>query len=170
MSAIAQGKQSGGSDSDFQTTSHSERFDQNKLSDLIRDLYLSKDSSELLASKLKEKNVLQSGMKITFYRRREKDLLPFFTKENNVVFCNNIGNLLKKIGLSEYNQSEWLLFIDSSKRSLKCVLLNNGKKYGSIPIGHSTTMKKEYKAISLVLKKNKLPRTSMGDSCRLEDG
>jgi len=29
MSAIAQGKESGGSDIDFQTTSHSERFDQN---------------------------------------------------------------------------------------------------------------------------------------------
>ena len=59
MSAIAQGKESGGSDSDFQTTSHSERFDQNKLSDLIMDLNLSKDSSELLASRLKEKNVLK---------------------------------------------------------------------------------------------------------------
>jgi len=67
MSAIAQGKESGGSDSDFQTTSHSERFDQSELSDLIRDLNLSKDFSELLASKLKERNVLQPGIKITFY-------------------------------------------------------------------------------------------------------
>jgi hypothetical protein len=30
---------------------------------------------------------------------------------------------------------------------------NYGNKYGSIPIGHSTTMKEEYKAISLVLEK-----------------
>ena len=67
MSAIAKGKESGGSDSDFQTTSYSERFDQNELSDLIRDLNLSKHSSELLASRLKEKNVLQPGTKITFY-------------------------------------------------------------------------------------------------------
>jgi hypothetical protein len=152
MSAIAQGKESGGSDNDFQTTSHSVCFDQNEFSDLIMDLNLSKDTSELLASRLKEKNVLQPGMKITFYRRREKDLLPFFTKESNLVFCNDIGNL-KKIGLSEYNPSEWHLFIDSSKRSLKCVLLNNSNKYGFIPIGHSTTMKEECKAISLVLEK-----------------
>ena len=40
MSAIAKGKESGGSDNGFQTTSHSERFDQNELSDLIRDLTL----------------------------------------------------------------------------------------------------------------------------------
>jgi hypothetical protein len=79
---------------------------------------------------------------MTFYRRRERDLLPFFTKENNLVFCNDIRNL-KKVGLSEYNPSEWRLFIDSTKRSLKCVLLNYGNKYGSIPIGHSTKMKEE---------------------------
>jgi hypothetical protein len=38
MSDIAQCKESGGSNSDFQTTSHSKRFAQNELSDLIRDL------------------------------------------------------------------------------------------------------------------------------------
>jgi hypothetical protein len=58
MSAIAQGNKSGGSDSDFQPTSHSERFDQNYLGDLIRDLHNSKVSSELLVCSLKEKNVL----------------------------------------------------------------------------------------------------------------
>jgi hypothetical protein len=142
MSDIAQGKESGSSGSDFQTTSRSECFDQNELSDLIRDLNLSKDSAELLASRLKEKNVLHPGTKIKFYRRGKKDLLPFFT-EDNLVFCNDIGNLLKKIGHSEYNPNEWRLFIDSLKRSLKCVLLNNGNKYGSIPISHSTRMKEE---------------------------
>jgi hypothetical protein len=45
MSDIAQGKESRGSDSDLQTTSHSERFDQHELSDLIRDFNLPKESS-----------------------------------------------------------------------------------------------------------------------------
>jgi hypothetical protein len=81
-------------------------------------------------------------------------LLPFFTEDKNLVFCNDIGNLLKKMGRSEYNPIEWRLFIDSSKHSLKCVLLNKGNKCGSIPIGHSTRMKEEYKAMSLVLEKN----------------
>jgi hypothetical protein len=71
MSDIAKGKESGGSNSDFQTTSHSERFDQSDLNDLIRDLNLSKDSSELLASRLKENNVLHPGTKTTFYRREK---------------------------------------------------------------------------------------------------
>lgn len=30
----------------------------------------------------------------------------------------------------------WRLFIDSLERNLKCVLLNSGKKYDSIQIGH----------------------------------
>jgi hypothetical protein len=67
-------------------------------------------------------------------------LLPFFVKEINLVIGNDIGNLLKKIGLSEYNPSEWRLFIESSKRSFNCVISNNGNKYVFIPIGHSTTM------------------------------
>jgi hypothetical protein len=120
------------------------------LSDLIRDLNLSRDSSESLASRLKGKKCTLAWNENYIFIEGEKDLPSFFTKENNVVFCNDIGNLLKKTGFSEYNPSEWHLFIDSSKRSLKCIL-NNGNKYGSIPIGHSTTMKEEYKATSLVL-------------------
>jgi hypothetical protein len=118
----------------------------------------------LLASRLKENNVFHPGTKITFHRRRKKDLLPFFTEHNNLVFCNDNANLLKKTVLSEYSSSEWRLFIDSLKSSLKCVLLNNGNKYGSFPIGHYTRMKEEYKTMSLVLiKKDKLPGTSIGD-------
>jgi hypothetical protein len=56
MSDIAQGKESGGSDSDFQTTSHSERFDQNEIEWSDQGLKFSKGSSELLPSRLKEKN------------------------------------------------------------------------------------------------------------------
>ena len=45
------------------------------------------------------------------------------------------------------------LFIDSSKRSLKCVLLLNRNIYGCIPIRHSVTMKEEYGNIKLILKR-----------------
>ena len=41
----------------------------------------------------------------------------------------------------DYNAEEWSLFIDSSKRSLKGVLLNNGNKYASIPVAHSVHLK-----------------------------
>ena len=129
------------------------RFNQFELNDLVKDLNLSKETSEILASRLNEKNLLQPGTNITFYRRREKDLLPYFSKENNLVFCNDVGGLLQKMGLAEYNPQEWRLFIDSSVRSLKCVLLHNGNKYASIPIGHSISMREEYDSIRQILEK-----------------
>ncbi|KAK5649680.1 hypothetical protein RI129_000709 [Pyrocoelia pectoralis] len=135
-------------DSDFEADlSSPQRFNQQELNDLIRDLNLSKESSELLASRLNEKNLLQPDTNITFYRKRDKDL-----PELGKIL---LKRLLQKMGLSEYTPDEWRLFIDSSRRSLKCVLLHNGNKYGSIPIGHSTSMKEEYESISLVLKKIK---------------
>ena len=47
------------------------------------------------------------------------------------------------------------MFIDSSKRSLKCVLLHNGNQYTSVPIGHSIKLKEEYNYIKRVLEKLK---------------
>ena len=46
-----------------------------------------------------------------------------------------------------------VFFIDSSKRSLKFVLLLNGNSYGSVPFGHSTTFKEKYDEIKFVLEK-----------------
>ena len=45
-------------------------FSQGQLNDLVRDLGLSKESSEILASCLGEHGILDSGTKITFYRDR----------------------------------------------------------------------------------------------------
>lgn len=59
------------------------------------------------------------------------------------------------MGLKQYEPSEWRLFIDSSKRSLKCILLHNGNEYAGVPIAHSTKLKEEYDNISLVLNKIK---------------
>jgi hypothetical protein len=117
-------------------------------------LNLSKQASELLASRLKEKNLLEPDAKVTFYRETGKELLSYFVEEDNLVFCNDFENLLIKMGLTQYEPKEWRLFIDSSKRCLKCILLHNGNKYAGIPIAHSTQLKEEY-YISLVLNKIK---------------
>ncbi|KAI6651424.1 hypothetical protein LOD99_5231 [Oopsacas minuta] len=56
-------------DVDFQgPSSEPSLFNQAELNDLIRDLDLSKESSELLPSRLKEKNLLHQGTKVTLYR------------------------------------------------------------------------------------------------------
>ncbi|KAI6658855.1 hypothetical protein LOD99_15180 [Oopsacas minuta] len=95
-------------------------FDQDDLGDLIRDLNLPKSSSEILASRLKEKNLLLPGANISKYRTREQDFLKFFHVQPSFVYCGNIPGLIEKLGV-KYNPEEWRLFIDSSKRNLKGV-------------------------------------------------
>ena len=129
-------------------------FNQLQLNDLVRDLYLPKQSAELLASRLQEKNLLHACTSVIFYRKREEELLKYFTSKDGLVFCNDMHHLLLDLGLREY-KPEWRLFIDSSKRRLKCVLLHNGNKFGSIPIGHSVTLKEKYENTKLLLNKLK---------------
>ena len=78
-----------------------EQFNQLELNDVIRDLALSKELSEVLASRLNEKKkYLGPGTKITFCRYREQKLLQYFTKENDLVYCNYVQELLLKMGIS----------------------------------------------------------------------
>ena len=121
------------------------------MNDLIRDLDLSKESSELLASRLKEKNLLHQGTQVTLYRYKEQEFQQFFCEKNGYVFCPNVEGLLLAMGVPNYNPSDWRLFIDSSKRSLKCVLLHYGNIFGSIPIGYSVKLKEEYNNVKEIL-------------------
>ena len=43
------------------------------------------------------------------------------------------------------------MFLDSCKRSLKCVLLHNGNVYGAVPVGHSTFLKEQHDDIKIVI-------------------
>ena len=114
---------------------------QEDLNDLACDLYLSKQQSELLVSRLKQWNLVQEDVRITSFRNQNKDMTSFFDMEIKFCYCINIPGLFTSFGLP-YNPSEWRLFIDSSKRSLESVLLHNGNKYPSILIAHSVHLKK----------------------------
>lgn len=45
-------------------------YTQCELNDMIRDLDLSKENSEILASRLQERNMLTSDVRVTYYRKR----------------------------------------------------------------------------------------------------
>ena len=80
---------------------------------------------------------------MSFYRKRDELFLPYFKEEKQFVYCNNAPGILGELGFSSHNPEEWRLFLDSSKRSLKCVLLHNRNKYGVIPVGHSNALKEQ---------------------------
>ncbi|GFQ66276.1 hypothetical protein TNCT_567321 [Trichonephila clavata] len=62
------------------------------------------------------------GIKITEYRTREKNLLRFLEKKEHRIACIDVNGLMNFMNIS-YDLNKWRLFIDSSKLSLKVVLL-----------------------------------------------
>jgi hypothetical protein len=121
------------------------------LDDLVRDLSLSKEKSELLASRLREWNLLQKGTTTSHFRDRHKQLVTYYKLENDICFCTDVNALMLKLGC-EYVPDQWRLFIDSSKASLKAVLLHNGNEKPSVPIAHAVGLKETYDSMKLILK------------------
>ena len=52
------------------------------------------------------------------YRNRKKHLANFFSDEDGLIYCNDVNKLMKAVA-HKYIASEWRLFIDSNKTSLK---------------------------------------------------
>lgn len=142
-------------------------YNQPELNDLIRDLELTKEKSELLASRLRERNFLENDVKATAYRNRHKPYANFYTTKDNMCFCYDISGLFEKLG-QKYDASEWRLFVDSSKESLKAVLLHNGNKKPSIPIAHAVNMKETYEAMASLLKNVNYERHNWKVCCDLK--
>ena len=123
---------------------------QKDLNDLIRDLGLTKSDAELLTSRLKQWNLLDDSVQITEQRKRHQSFSSFFTMQNAICFSNNVSGLFYSIGIPCIS-SEWRLFIDSSSKSLKAVLLHNGNKYSSLRLAHSVHLKETYENVQTVL-------------------
>lgn len=125
---------------------------QKRLNELVAALELSKEKSELLASRLSEWNLLEQTTKITVYRDRQKDFVPFFDVSEELYFCSDIDGLMGKMKI-KHIPNEWRLFIDTGKSSLKAVLLHIGNKHPSVPIGYSKVHKESYHSIKFLFEK-----------------
>jgi hypothetical protein len=68
------------------------------------------------------------------------------------LFCNDVCSVMEVLG-HECNPDRWHFFIDSSKMSLKVVLLHNGNRFHSIPLAHAANMKETYESMKLLLVK-----------------
>jgi len=79
-----------------------------------------------------------------------EEFTDFFSQEDGVVFCNDVCSVMEVLGY-EYNPDQWRLFIDSSKVSLKVVLLHNGNRFPSVPLAHASNMNESYESMKLPL-------------------
>ena len=121
---------------------------------LVREMNLPKESAELLGSRLQHNNLFAPNLTYSWYRQRGKDLVQYFSMEETFVYCHNVAGLLQAMAYI-YKPTEWQLFINSSKASLKCVLLHNGNRYASMPIGHFIHLKKIYENMKMLSTKIK---------------
>jgi len=89
---------------------------------------------------------------VCFFCNRQEEFQDFYSEENDLVYCNNIGAVMDVLD-HEHKTTEWRLFIDSSKSSLKAVLLHNGNKFPSVPLAYATNMKETYENLKILLEK-----------------
>ena len=127
---------------------------QEDLNDLIKDLGLTKSNAELLTSRLKQWNLVHDSVKVSGQRKRHQAFSSFFTKVEGLCYCKDVIGLFKAIGIP-FSVCEWRLFIDSSSKSLKAVLLHNGNTFPSLPLAHAVHMKEDYINVKTLLDKLK---------------
>ena len=137
--------------SDTETFPVHKPLPQAELNDLVRDLGLSKKAAEFLASRLQGRNLVDHSVKVSYFRKREQLFLTIFSKDRQFVYCHEIPGLLKELGVPYYSPTKWRLFLDSSKLSLKCVILHSGNVYGAVPVGHSVHLREDYDDMRMVM-------------------
>ena len=105
----------------------------------------------MLGSRLKQWNLLREDTKISFYHERHAILASFYQMEEDICFCADVNGLMGELGY-ELISDEWRQFIDSSKASLKVVLLHKGNQRPSVPIAHAVGLKETYESMAKLLK------------------
>jgi hypothetical protein len=84
------------------------------------------------------------------HRKRHEDLVQFFRMERGLVACTDIDGVMQTLNIN-HSPLDWRLFIDSSKLSLKAVLLHNGNTLPSIPVGHEVHNKQSYENLKILM-------------------
>lgn len=125
---------------------------QARFNDLVRDMYLPKSLGELLGSRLRQWNLMEPGVKITLQRSRQEEIQQYFLENETKTsgYCANINGLMYSLNIA-YVPENWRLFIDSSKTSLKAVLLHNGNVHPSIPVFYSKHTKETFDSMEMIL-------------------
>ena len=85
-------------DPSFQHESAPLLINQERLNDLVRDLYLSKESAEVLGSRLQQWNLLEPGTPIYSFRIWNQSLSRYYASAENICYCKDIKGLMTELG------------------------------------------------------------------------
>ena len=79
------------------TTSEPHLINESELNDLIRYLDLPKVKAELLASSLKQWNLLQSSVNVCSFRTRQQSFAHFFRVKGELVYCTDVDGIMQEL-------------------------------------------------------------------------
>ena len=74
----------------------------------------------------------------------------YFDVIEDLCYCKDAEGLFCAVGI-DHDPTQWRLFIDSSTKSLKAMLLHNGNICASIPLAYSLRMEKDYENVKQLL-------------------
>jgi len=132
------------------TDSSNHKITEGELNDLIWDLKLPKNKAELLASMLKQWNLLHHSVKVTTFHTRNQEFEQFFKTVGCFTYCKDTDGLMEVMHMRP-SPEQWRLFINASKTSPKAVLLHNGNKLPSIPVANAPSTKETYTTMNNIL-------------------
>ena len=91
-----------------------------KLIDQTQDLNLTKESAQLLRSRLRENNLLAPSTTYFWYRNRCKEFIKYINcdEDHSLVHCQEIQGVILALVIN-YIAAKCRLFLDSSVKSLK---------------------------------------------------
>ena len=103
-------------------------------------------------SMLKGWNLLRQDTKVCFLPWAPWRLQGFLLRRRLRCVFNDVYSVMEFLG-HKHNPDQWRLFIDSSKKSLKVVLLHNGNRFPSVRLAYATNVKESYESMTLLLGK-----------------
>jgi hypothetical protein len=98
------------------------------------------DLPETKAQLLGSWHVLEKGVNVLFYREGPSNIAKYFSMDGDLVYWNDVYGLMEELRL-HHHPERWRIFIDSSKVSLKAVLLHTGYNRPAVPLEHAVHTK-----------------------------
>jgi hypothetical protein len=83
---------------------------------------------------------------VSFYTNSQSNIENYFSIVDDLVYCKDVCEFMEELQL-QHAAKQWRFFIDSSKVSLKAVLLHNGNKHPSVPLAHVVHINEIYAII-----------------------
>lgn len=120
---------------------------------LVRDANLTYRSAEIVGSRLKQWKLVADDFRVTTPRKRRLTQLfdeCFEMDAIGLAYCSDVHRLFVRFG-TPYDAIDWRLFIDSSKESLKAVLLHNVNLQPSVPICYGRDIAENYDNMKNIL-------------------